>query len=140
MASSSRRRSRRSRSISITARFGDKSASRSYEDLFSSIIQENLWVDPAAREIISFHIFRGFHMIAVRLATMDDAEAITRQSLDVQRMHHEAMPDIFKDPSAALFPPQKLASLLRNPNAVVAVAELDGKVIGHIFGSVANRA
>src|SRR5215213_4305958 len=78
-------------------------------------------------------------MVAVRLATMDDAEAIARQTFDVQRLHADALPDVFKQPSAALFPPQKLAALMEDPNSVVAVAEIGGRVIGHIYASVANR-
>src|SRR5215213_7002607 len=79
-------------------------------------------------------------MVAVRLATMDDAEAIARQTSDVQRLHSDALPAVFKQPSAALFPPQKLAALIGHPNSVVSVAEIGGRVIGHIYASVANRA
>lgn len=77
-------------------------------------------------------------MIAVRLATIDDAEAIARHTSDIQGLHHEAMPDIFKQPSAELFPQKKLARLLRDANAIVAVAEIDGSVVGHIYGSIVN--
>jgi GNAT superfamily N-acetyltransferase len=78
-------------------------------------------------------------MIAVRLATIDDAGAIARQTADVQRLHQEAEPDIFKPPSAELFPARKLAGLIENPNAIVAVAEAGGKVVGHIYGAVVHR-
>lgn len=78
-------------------------------------------------------------MVAVRLATIDDGEAIVRQTADVQRLHRQAVPDIFKPPSAELFTLQKLAALIENPNAIVAVAEIGGKTVGHIYGAVANR-
>jgi diamine N-acetyltransferase len=78
-------------------------------------------------------------MIAVRLATLDDAEVIERHTSSVQQMHNEAMPSIFKPPSADLFPPQKLAALIRDPNSIVAVAEIDGTIVGHIYGAVVNR-
>jgi GNAT superfamily N-acetyltransferase len=79
-------------------------------------------------------------MIAVRLATLDDAEAIERHTSSVQQLHNEALPFIFKPPSADLFPPQKLAALIQDPNCIVAVAEIDGKVVGHIYGEVVTRA
>jgi GNAT superfamily N-acetyltransferase len=79
-------------------------------------------------------------MIAVRLATLDDAEAIERQTATIQQLHNEALPFIFKPPSADLFPPEKLAALIRDPNCIVAVAEIGGKVVGHVYGAVVNRA
>lgn len=79
-------------------------------------------------------------MVAVRLATMDDAEIIARQTSTVQQLHKDALPDIFKPPSAALFPPQKLAALLQDRDAVVAVAEIDGRVVGHIYAAVVSSA
>jgi diamine N-acetyltransferase len=70
---------------------------------------------------------------------MDDAEAIARQTSDVQRLHADAVPDLFKPPSAALYPAQKLAALLEDPNSIVAVAEIGASVIGYIYASVTNR-
>ena len=78
-------------------------------------------------------------MVAVRPATTDDAEVIARQTSAVQQLHADALPDVFKPPSAELFPPTKLAALIRDPSAIVAVAELDGKIVGHIYGVVVNR-
>jgi diamine N-acetyltransferase len=79
-------------------------------------------------------------MIAVRLATLDDAEVIERHTSSVQQMHNEALPSIFKPSSADLFPAQKLAALIHDPNCVVAVAEIGGKIVGHIYGAVVNRS
>jgi diamine N-acetyltransferase len=58
----------------------------------------------------------------------------------VKRLHNEALPSIFKPPSSDLFPPRKLAALIEDPNCIVAVAEVGGKVVGHIYGEVRNRA
>lgn len=79
-------------------------------------------------------------MVAVRLATMDDAEIIARQTSAVQQLHTDALPDIFKPPSADLFPAQKLAALLQDADSVVAVAEMDGRIVGHIYGAIVRRA
>jgi GNAT superfamily N-acetyltransferase len=79
-------------------------------------------------------------MIAVRLATLDDACVIGRQTSGIQQLHHEALPRIFKPASEDLFPPEKLAALIADPNSIVAVAEMGGKVVGHVYGEVFTRA
>jgi diamine N-acetyltransferase len=79
-------------------------------------------------------------MIAVRLATLDDAEAIGRQTSSVHQLHNKALPSVFKPPSADLFPPQKLAALIEDPNCIVAVAEIRGRVVGHVYSAVVNHA
>ena len=78
-------------------------------------------------------------MIAVRLATLDDVEVIECQTASVQQLHNEALPSIFKPPSADLFPRRKLVALIEDPNCIVAVAEIGGKVVGHIYGAVVHR-
>src|SRR6267142_3930400 len=78
-------------------------------------------------------------MIAVRLATMDDAEIIARQTSSIQHLHNEALPQMFKPPSVEVFPPRKLAALIQDSNSIVAVAQMDGKVVGHIYGALMNR-
>jgi diamine N-acetyltransferase len=80
------------------------------------------------------------NMIAVRLATLDDAGVIGRQTSGIQQLHNEALPMIFKPPSEDLFPPEKLAALIHNPGSIVAVAETCGKVVGHVYGEVVTRA
>ena len=77
--------------------------------------------------------------MVVRTATMEDADAIEQQTSRVQQLHKDALPLIFKAPSAELFPPHKLAKLIQDPNCVVAVAELSGKVVGHIYGAIVRR-
>jgi ribosomal protein S18 acetylase RimI-like enzyme len=78
-------------------------------------------------------------MITVRLATMDDAEDIARETSSVQQLHNDALPLIFKPPSADLFPPRKLAAFIQDSNCIVAVAEMHGKIVGHIYGAIVNR-
>jgi GNAT superfamily N-acetyltransferase len=79
-------------------------------------------------------------MIAVRLATLDDAEVIGRQASSIQQLHNDALPMIFQPSSADSFPPDKLAALVEDPSSIVAVAESGGKVVGHIYGEVVTRA
>jgi ribosomal protein S18 acetylase RimI-like enzyme len=79
-------------------------------------------------------------MVTVRAAVIEDADAITSLTAEVQQLHNEALPDIFKTPSERLFPREKLATLLHDSNSTVAVAETKGEVIGHIYGVVMQRA
>ena len=79
-------------------------------------------------------------MIAVRLATLDDAGVIGRQASSVHQLHGAALPTIFKPPLGDLFPPEKLAALIQDPNSIVAVAEAGGKTVGHIYSEVFTRA
>jgi diamine N-acetyltransferase len=88
----------------------------------------------------SMPVWRIGIMITVRLATMDDAEDIARETSAIQHLHSDALPLIFKPPSADLFPPRKLAALIQDLNCVVAVAEMDGKIVGHIYGAIVERA
>ena len=79
-------------------------------------------------------------MITVCFATPDDAETIARQTSSIQQLHQDALPLIFKPPSAELFSPRKLAALIQDPNCIVAVAEMGDEIVGHIYGAVVNRA
>jgi ribosomal protein S18 acetylase RimI-like enzyme len=79
-------------------------------------------------------------MITVRVATTEDADAIASLTAEVQQLHNEALPDIFKTPSDSLFSREELATLLQDANSTVAVAENNGDVIGHIYGVIMQRA
>jgi ribosomal protein S18 acetylase RimI-like enzyme len=79
-------------------------------------------------------------MVTVRVAVMEDADAIASLTAEVQQLHNEALPDIFKPPSDRLFSREKLATLLHDPNSTVAVAESNGNVIGHIYAVIMQRA
>ena len=79
-------------------------------------------------------------MLTVRVAVMEDADAIASLTAEVQQLHNEALPDIFKAPSHKLFSREKLATLLHDANSTVAVAESNGEVIGHVYGVIMQRA
>ena len=79
-------------------------------------------------------------MITVRVAVMEDADAIASLTAEVQELHNEALPDVFKTPSDRLFPREKLETLLRDANSTVAVAESNDDVIGHVYGVIMQRA
>jgi diamine N-acetyltransferase len=78
-------------------------------------------------------------MITVRAAIIEDAGAIECLTVEVQQLHREALPDIFKVPSDKLFSREKLATLLQDANSTVAVAESQGEIIGHVYGTIVHR-
>ena len=78
-------------------------------------------------------------MVTVRVAVVEDADAIASLTAEVQQLHNEALPDIFKTPSERLFSREKLATLLHDTNSMVAVAESNGDVIGHVYGVIMQR-
>ena len=78
-------------------------------------------------------------MITVRAAIMEDADAIERLTVEVQQLHQETLPDIFKVPSDGLFSREKLATLLQDANSTVAVAESNGEIVGHVYGIILHR-
>jgi diamine N-acetyltransferase len=78
-------------------------------------------------------------MVTVRAAIMEDADAIESLTVEVQQLHREALPDVFKFPSGKLFSRDKLATLLQDANSTVAVAERQGEIIGHVYGIIVHR-
>jgi diamine N-acetyltransferase len=78
-------------------------------------------------------------MITVRVAIIEDADAIGGLTAEVQQLHREALPDIFKSPSDKLFSREKLATLLQDANSTVAVAESNGEIVGYVYGVIMHR-
>ena len=78
-------------------------------------------------------------MITVRVAIIEDADAIGCLTVEVQQLHREALPDIFKSPSDKLFSREKLATLLQDANSTVAVAENNGEIVGHVYAVTTHR-
>jgi len=79
-------------------------------------------------------------MTTVRVANIEDADAIECLTVEVQQLHREALPDIFKSPSDRLFSREKLATILHDANSTVALAESNGEVVGHVYGVIMQRA
>jgi len=78
-------------------------------------------------------------MITVRTAIVEDADAIECLTVEVQQLHREALPGIFKFPSDKLFSREKLATVLQDANSTVAVAESKGEIIGYAYGVTLHR-
>lgn len=76
----------------------------------------------------------------VRRASEADAAAISALNADVHEIHAAALPDLFKPPSAESFPAEMVTALIRAPENLVFLAELDLAPIGYAYAEVIRRA
>lgn len=74
-----------------------------------------------------------------RKATLADAGLISALNDDVQRIHAEALPDLFKPPSLETFSIGTVAELLDTPDQYFLIGEEDGEPVGYIFAEVIRR-
>ncbi len=74
----------------------------------------------------------------VRSAQINDCEAISTLNYEVQDIHALEYPEIFKPPSAETFSSVEVKEILQKENALMFVAESDGKIIGYIYGEITN--
>ncbi len=75
----------------------------------------------------------------VRRATAADAATLSILNADVQRLHADALPHIFKQPSDATFPPAKVAELIADPNNYFFLAVADGEAVGYVWAEIRRR-
>ena len=78
-------------------------------------------------------------MIKIRSATAADAEIIATLNVDVQNLHAEALPHIFKSVSDGEFAKAYIAEQLAKPNHFFFLANLDGEDVGYIFARIVRR-
>ncbi len=72
----------------------------------------------------------------VRLATINDAEFISRLNADVQKLHAEALPRLFKPPSDETFPASAVIELLNDPDNYFFIGHVDGEAVGYIYAEI----
>ncbi len=77
--------------------------------------------------------------LQIRLATQEDAETISVLNMDVQRIHAEAFPHIFKPPSIEAFPAWMIREWLANPDNFIYLGYLEGQAIGYVFAEVRRQ-
>ena len=77
--------------------------------------------------------------IAVRRASEADAEAISLLNTDVQNLHADMMPELFKAPGPDTFPPTAAQMLLANPNNFIFIAELDSEPVGYAYAELIHQ-
>ncbi len=69
----------------------------------------------------------------IRRATHQDANTLSDLNTDVQKLHADAYPRLFKPVSSNPFPPSFFEELLAQPEHVFFIAEEDGIPIGYIY-------
>jgi GNAT superfamily N-acetyltransferase len=77
--------------------------------------------------------------IVVRRAGKPDAKSISRLNADIQSVHAAAFPDLFKPPSVDSQPPATITDLIRMPENVFFLAELEGEPVGYAYAEVIRR-
>lgn len=75
----------------------------------------------------------------IRLATMADVESISALNVDVQNVHAEALPHIFKHVSDPGFAVPYITELMNAPNNCFYIASIDGEDVGYIYARVVRR-
>ena len=76
----------------------------------------------------------------IRLATLDDIDALVRLNAEVQKLHADALPYLFKQPDN---PTGIMADfrerILADPEGHVFLAEIDGEPAGYAYAHVNHR-
>ena len=75
----------------------------------------------------------------IRLAMIADVESISALNVDVQNVHAEALPHIFKHVSDPGFAVPYVTEQLSDPNNYFFIASIDGEDVGYIFAHVTRR-
>ncbi|MEM7131447.1 MAG: GNAT family N-acetyltransferase [Chloroflexota bacterium] len=72
----------------------------------------------------------------VRQATIADAEILSALNADVQKLHADAHPQLFKQPSDQTFPPSAALDVLNDPNAYIYIGKVKGEAVGYIYAEI----
>lgn len=78
-------------------------------------------------------------MLEVRAATVDDADTISRLNDEVQNVHAEALPHLFKPASRETFSSKKIAEILTRPENHMFLACFDAEPAGYLYCEVRRR-
>lgn len=76
----------------------------------------------------------------VRAVTPDDAEAVSALNCEVQRLHADALPELFKPPSGEVFSPAHVRGLLADPATFMFIARCGSTPAGYIYAQITRRA
>ena len=76
----------------------------------------------------------------IRLATLKDGENIAALNAEVQQVHTDALPHLFKPPSEETFPASHVRQLLADPNTYIFIASVNGAPVGYLYAQIIRRA
>jgi ribosomal protein S18 acetylase RimI-like enzyme len=77
--------------------------------------------------------------IDVRLATLNDAEIISALNAEVQTVHAEALPHLFKAASPETFPTSFVRPLLADPDTYIFIGSLHDEPVGYLYAQIIRR-
>jgi ribosomal protein S18 acetylase RimI-like enzyme len=75
----------------------------------------------------------------IRKATSKDAASLSALSVDVQKIHADAQPHIFKQPADDTFAVAYMLEQLADPASHFFIATLNGEDIGYILARIVTR-
>jgi ribosomal protein S18 acetylase RimI-like enzyme len=75
----------------------------------------------------------------IRKATLADAHTLSALNVDVQKIHADAIPHIFKQPESDSFAVQFMQERLEDPTNLFLIANLDDQDIGYLFARIVDR-
>lgn len=75
----------------------------------------------------------------IRSASIKDADLLSTLCADVQKLHADAYPDIFKQPDDPLFASAHMAQGLAEPHVFALIAEVDGEGVGYVLCNISHR-
>lgn len=75
----------------------------------------------------------------IRRATLDDVGLLATLNEDVQRIHAEAYPTLFKQPDYPAVAADFKTRILGNAQGQVLIAEVDGEAVGYIYALQVER-
>ncbi len=78
-------------------------------------------------------------MLKVRAATVDDAGTISGLNDEVQNVHAEALPHLFKPASRETFSSKKIAEILTRPENRMFLACFDEEPAGYLYCEIRRR-
>jgi ribosomal protein S18 acetylase RimI-like enzyme len=75
----------------------------------------------------------------IRRATLEDAHVLSALNVDVQQIHAEALPHLFKQPTTEAFSASFMAERLAAPSSYFFIAHVDGRDVGYISAQVVHQ-
>lgn len=74
-------------------------------------------------------------MVTVRAATPQDAADISDLCAEIQDLHHQALPKLFKPGSGDTFSRGEIKALMSEPKNYFYVAEVEGVTAGYVYAT-----
>ena len=75
----------------------------------------------------------------IRKATLDDSLLLSTLCMDVQKLHADAHPEVFKSPQSEDFAKDFFEKILVNDTSFVFIAEENEEALGYVFCNLVER-